>query len=140
MRALVQAGLGDQAWRLSINELWAECVGPNITKRTRVAGFSRGVLKIRVASAAWQQELSFLRVAIVHKLNQKLGAPRIKSIRVLGGHLNEDEPPEKEREEVAAQGPAGPHWGSREDEVGKQIACPEVRAAFNRLRRKQYRH
>ncbi len=46
-------------------DAWRAIVGERIAARTRVASLSKGVLTIRVASAAWSTELSFLEVELL---------------------------------------------------------------------------
>lgn len=45
-------------------DAWRAIVGERIAARTRVASLSKGVLTIRVASAAWSTELSFLEAEL----------------------------------------------------------------------------
>lgn len=51
---------------------WWQAVGPRIAERARPVRLQRGELAIRVASAAWAQELSFLAPTIIERLT-KLG-------------------------------------------------------------------
>jgi hypothetical protein len=46
-------------------DAWRAIVGERIAARTRVASLSKGVLTIRVASAAWSTELSFLETDLL---------------------------------------------------------------------------
>lgn len=47
---------------------WWQAVGPRIAERARPVRLEHGVLAVRVASAAWAQELSFLAPVIVERL------------------------------------------------------------------------
>ena len=127
-RVLSLAGLGEQVYRLDIFRRWAEAVGPKIAQRTSPQSFSRGTLVVRAASSTWQNELMFLRGAIIAKLNGLLGAPRVKELRVISGHLPQHRAPDPR----AAAAP-------RPEDLAAATACaraigdPEVRAAFVQL-------
>lgn len=86
-RTLQAAGLGHQLWRLDIFRRWPEAVGPKIAARTHPQAFHRGVLLVRAASATWQNELMFLRKAIITRLNALLDQPRVLELKVISGHL-----------------------------------------------------
>lgn len=56
------------------HDAWVQMVGTRIGSRTRVGSLHGGVLVIKVASAAWSTELSFLRADILKHL-QARGLP-----------------------------------------------------------------
>lgn len=80
-------GLTDQARGILIAQCWTKVVGPEIASRTEPDGFSRGTLRVRASTAAWQNELTFLKAQIRDKLNELLGSALVKDIRVVGGSL-----------------------------------------------------
>lgn len=49
---------------------WTSIVGPRIAGRTRVGRLYRGTLTIKVASSAWSNELSYLKVDLLSKLRR----------------------------------------------------------------------
>jgi hypothetical protein len=49
---------------------WTTIVGPRIAGRTRVGGLFKNVLTVKVASSAWSNELSFLKVDLIAKLQR----------------------------------------------------------------------
>jgi predicted nucleic acid-binding Zn ribbon protein len=53
---------------------WAEVVGPAVAAQTRPLGVQRQVLMVATSSAVWAQTLSFERVRLLEKLNQRLAA------------------------------------------------------------------
>ena len=126
-RALCQAGLSDQARRLRIALVWNEVVGPTIAARTALQGFRRGVLLVKAASPTWQNELVFLRIGIMDKLNELLGKATVRELKIISGHI------------VSAQRIAPPKVVPGVDslavarETSMPIRDPEVRAAFERL-------
>ncbi len=79
----VLAGLG-LAGRLREREaitLWPELVGPEIARRSRALRIRAGVLFVRVDSAAWSQELQFLKAKIITRFEETLGPGLVKEIR-----------------------------------------------------------
>ena len=128
-RALCDAGLTDQARRLHIFRCWNTAVGPTIAARTMPESFGRGVLLVRTASPAWQNELMFLRADIIVKLNDLLGKSLVRELKVTSGRIDPvgvvTQPAPRPEPSVgdyeAAQATSLP------------IADPEVRQAFEHL-------
>ncbi|MBK1988240.1 DUF721 domain-containing protein [Sphaerospermopsis aphanizomenoides BCCUSP55] len=56
---------------------WGEVVGDVVAAQTRPLSVQRDVLWVATSSAAWAQNLTFGRKAILLKLNQKLPTPLI---------------------------------------------------------------
>lgn len=69
-------------------EEWPERVGPQIAAVTRPESVSPdGLLRVRVASAAWATELSLMTPRILARLNAGR-AGRIRDIRWIAGPLD----------------------------------------------------
>lgn len=85
----------DTVRRLRIAQAWAEAVGPEVAARTQPQGFRRGVLLIKSASAAWQNELTFMKGEIIERLNSALGSRTVHDLKVISGTISEKkrEPP-----------------------------------------------
>ncbi len=66
---------------------WAETVGPAVAARAEPASFRDGVLSVRVAGAAWMQELQFMQTELRERLNARLGAPLIRDIYFVSGRV-----------------------------------------------------
>lgn len=61
---------------------WAAAAGPPVAKRTRVAGFERGVLTIEVASAALKHDLATFRQGeLLEALAKALPGPLVRELR-----------------------------------------------------------
>jgi predicted nucleic acid-binding Zn ribbon protein len=134
-RALRNAGLTEQAFRLKIFQSWNEAVGPEIAARTQPESFRRGILLVKTASSAWQNELMFLKSDILLKLNRLLGRTLVTDLKVVSGHIVPLEP---------LPGPLPQIIPTPEDyEVAQSTSLPiandEVRAAFERLMAKDRR-
>ena len=77
------SGLG-LAGRLREREaltLWPDLVGPEIARRSKALRIRGGVLFVRVDSAAWSQELLFLKAKILSRFDDTLGPGLVREIR-----------------------------------------------------------
>lgn len=70
---------------------WDEEVGEAIAARAEPAGFRAGVLSVRVNSAAWTQELQFMKDTIRERLNARLGQKLIRDIYFVSGSVSRRE-------------------------------------------------
>jgi len=83
-----QAGLTKRVQQAGIIEEWAELVGPQIASVTAPESVTPdGVLRVRVASAAWANELSLMSPRILARLNAGRSG-RVKEIRWMPGPLS----------------------------------------------------
>jgi Dna[CI] antecedent, DciA len=64
-------------------ELWPEVVGPRVAAHTQAVSFRDGVVFVEVDTAAWMNELAYLRRKIAGDLNARLGSERVTEIRLL---------------------------------------------------------
>jgi predicted nucleic acid-binding Zn ribbon protein len=80
-----QSGLTKRVQQAGIIEEWAELVGPQIAMVTAPDSITPdGVLRVRVATAAWANELSLMSPKILARLNAGRSG-RVKEIRWLAG-------------------------------------------------------
>jgi len=82
-----QAGLTKRVQQAGIVEEWAELVGPQIATVTAPDSITPdGVLRVRVVTAAWANELSLMTPKILARLNAGRSG-RVKQIRWEPGPL-----------------------------------------------------
>jgi predicted nucleic acid-binding Zn ribbon protein len=82
-----QAGLTKRVQQAGIIEEWAQLVGPQIARVTEPDSITPdGVLRVRVATAAWANELSLMSPRILARLNAGRSG-RVKEIRWAPGPL-----------------------------------------------------
>jgi predicted nucleic acid-binding Zn ribbon protein len=82
-----QAGLTKRVQQAGIIEEWAELVGPQIAAVTAPDSITPdGVLRVRVVTAAWANELSLMSPKILARLNAGRSG-RVKEIRWVPGQL-----------------------------------------------------
>jgi hypothetical protein len=129
---LKKLGLSDQARKLRIAAAWAQAVGPEIASRTEPQRFSRGVLVVKSASPAWQNELTFLKAEIMQKVNAALGGKgMVRELKVVGGTL-ESGPVSVERPTWLDE-PSSPDDVDVARDASQPIQDPEIKRAFERL-------
>jgi predicted nucleic acid-binding Zn ribbon protein len=82
-----QAGLTKRVQQAGIIEEWAELVGPQIASVTAPESVTPdGVLRVRVATAPWANELSLMTPRILARLNAGRSG-RVKEIRWVPGPI-----------------------------------------------------
>lgn len=131
--ALDSLGLSDQVRRIKIAAVWAEAVGHRVAKRSEPHAFNRGVLTVRVQTAAWQNELSYLKADLIAALNKALGTPWVKDIKLIAGAVR------PRPNALRTLPPVTPAEQARAREVAEVITDPEVRLQFASLMEKQAR-
>ena len=84
---LKRAGITKRVQQAGIIEEWSELVGPQISMVTAPESITPdGVLRVRVATAAWANELSLMSPRILARLNAGRSG-RVKEIRWMPGPL-----------------------------------------------------
>jgi predicted nucleic acid-binding Zn ribbon protein len=89
---LKQAGLTKRVQQAGIVEAWPELVGAQIAAVTAPESVTPdGMLRVRVATAAWANELSLMSPKILARLNAGRSG-RVKEIRWVPGPLDRARP------------------------------------------------
>ncbi|MEB3220500.1 MAG: DUF721 domain-containing protein [Candidatus Sericytochromatia bacterium] len=76
---------------------WPEVVGEATATRSRPLHVNRGVMVVKVASAAWSQQLNLLKARYLEAIAQRVGPEVIQDLRWRVGSLDERD-----------EGPTGP--------------------------------
>jgi predicted nucleic acid-binding Zn ribbon protein len=85
-RLFASRGWGRKNDRLRLESAWAEAVGPELQKETRVSGIRRGVLEVEVKNAVLLQELTqFHKRTILAKLRKALTGVTLTDIKFRAG-------------------------------------------------------
>ncbi len=77
---LADAGLGHLIHEEKLRRNWEALLGPRASAIATLEGLKGWVLRVRVESATWRNELSFQREEIRKKANDLLGADLIKDV------------------------------------------------------------
>ena len=89
---LKQSGFSKRLQQASIIEEWETLVGPQIAAVTLPESVTRdGLLRVRVSTAAWANELSLMSPRILARLNAGRTG-RVKEIRWIPGPLDRPRP------------------------------------------------
>ncbi|MBI5699169.1 DUF721 domain-containing protein [Candidatus Saganbacteria bacterium] len=83
MTQLLKDILQDSKRLRSLNAvlLWAGVVEQGIARHTEAIKLQRGILYVATKSPAWSQELNFLKVDLIEKLNRCAGYRAVRDIR-----------------------------------------------------------
>lgn len=94
---LLQRVLGesdpDMALEAGVRSVWSKVAGPLISRNARPLRVRGAVLFLETSSAAWAQELTFMREELRTRICAILGDGRVAEIRVEASHfVRKDEP------------------------------------------------
>jgi predicted nucleic acid-binding Zn ribbon protein len=70
---LEKRGLGLQLQRVGALEVWSKAVGEKIAEVTEAKTVVASTMFIEVRSSAWLMELSFMKAALLERVNAELG-------------------------------------------------------------------
>src|SRR5262245_9425928 len=85
-RLFVARGWGRRQSRLHLERAWAEAVGAEHAKQTRVGNLRRGILEVEVNSPILLQELAhYHKRQLLQKLRETLAEQTINDIRFRAG-------------------------------------------------------
>ena len=65
-----------------LRKVWMQVVGEQVAASANVRRLRGTVLEVEVSSDAWATELTYLKAAILEKLNAKLGSGTVSEITV----------------------------------------------------------
>ena len=74
--------LTDTASEMRVERIYRALVGDTISRLTIKLAYKNGTLRLRLASAALRQELSFRRESLRHAINDQLGSEEVKKITI----------------------------------------------------------
>ncbi|MBK8013299.1 MAG: DUF721 domain-containing protein [Deltaproteobacteria bacterium] len=116
---------GRGGWTLKVLGAFRR-IGPPVADHAEAASFRAGVLTLTVSESAWLTELTFLRGAIIERLNHLLGRTVVKDIRLRLGVVERKRPVQSTAVSLTAAQVA------RVESWAAEIANPEVRRAMMR--------
>ncbi len=80
---LDRAGLGHLASEDALRKQWSTLMGPRAAEMAKLESLKGWILKVRVESATWRNELHYQRDAIKKRANEMLGAELVKDVMLL---------------------------------------------------------
>lgn len=81
----MEAEVGRTIKTCKLLSLWNRVVGERVGKQTEANKIKNRVLYVSTKTAAWAQELSFLKKEIIEKFNEEAGEEAIRDIRFRSG-------------------------------------------------------
>ena len=69
---------------------WPEGAGPELASRSRALRVHKARLEVAVPSGVWRTQLSFVKADLVKRINERIGLPIIKDIRLVSKPATED--------------------------------------------------
>src|SRR5262249_28734290 len=115
---------------------WGEAAGARIAAKARAERMQGATLILRVASAAWANELGYLKAELLAKLRATPGGEGVEDLRFSVGPLEGAPSFPHEAPPPVARPPAAPLPPVDDGEVAaalRAIADPELRAAMAEL-------
>jgi len=79
-KTLQSAGIAERVDRQVAVAFWEEIVGPKLAEKTRALRVEKDILKVKVSSAPWRNELVFFKNDILKKIAERIGEGKIKDI------------------------------------------------------------
>jgi predicted nucleic acid-binding Zn ribbon protein len=80
---LQRLGLAAPMEGWSAVSLWDDVVGERVAAHSHAVSYRDGTLVVEVDSAAWMNELSYLRRRVAEELNRRLGKDLVQDIRLM---------------------------------------------------------
>jgi hypothetical protein len=110
-------------------QIWDEVVGKGVAAKAQPVSFRDGTLTVAVSNAPWMQQLTFMKVEILSKLNRALGEDLVRDIYLKAGKVSS---PAKK------QAPVRPRQlsAAEREQIARQAAeidDPELREAVTSL-------
>jgi len=88
-RVLDELGLNSTSVALRLLRVWDEAVGPQIAPHCRCDGLRGGVVHAVVSDSAWMQHIQMKKRAILVELNEALGEPLVRELRLRVGPVED---------------------------------------------------
>jgi hypothetical protein len=111
---------------------WEKAVSADIAKQARPVKFRGKVLWVEVSDSVWMQQLQFLKMGLLEKINREFKSVQVEDIRFqLRLPDREAPPPIRPPQRQAGPPPTGEAARQFQEELA-QIADPELQAAMIR--------
>ncbi len=79
-KTLQSAGIAEKVDRQAAVAFWEEIVGPKLAEKTKALRVENDILKVKVVSSPWRNELVFFKEDILKKIAERIGDDKIKDI------------------------------------------------------------
>lgn len=79
-KTLQSAGIAERVDRQAAITFWEEIVGPKLAEKTKALRVEKDILKVKVVSAPWRNEMIFFKEEILKKIARRIGKGKINEI------------------------------------------------------------
>ncbi|MGH2719508.1 MAG: DciA family protein [Actinomycetota bacterium] len=116
-----QLGLEHPVETAKVFGSWRELVGDQVAARCDPVGLSRGVLRVRAATATWASELRYLAPELIRRVNAGVGLAVVREVKVTMRPAGEETAPSRGPSRSSGQVRGNPgrpkagHPGSADD-------------------------
>ena len=73
-----------------LDDVDTEVAGPELASRSRALRVHHARLEVAVPSSVWRTQVSFVKADLVKRINEHIGSPTIKDIRLVSKPATED--------------------------------------------------
>ena len=80
---IADLGLTEKLTDYQTRQVWAEAVGPTLAAQTRPLQLRHGKMEVAVPSAAWRNQLIFMKGDIIAKINHSMGREVVKDLKLV---------------------------------------------------------
>lgn len=133
--SLKRLQLGPRLEEYGVWPVWNDVVGIPIARNAQPEKIRNGTLFVKVTSPVWMQQLQYMKMMIIERINQRLKADIVKNIFFVVGRVDADNdadegnpPPVLPQRVIATE-------SQLDDRFLESIENPEIRQAFRRLLR-----
>lgn len=77
---LEASGISAAMTNMSVVQRWPEIVGDRVAAVTECYDLNEGILKVKVISAPWRQELCFMKGDLIKAIIREVGSGLVKDI------------------------------------------------------------
>jgi len=119
---LKSSGLKRRIQEQKILDSWEKAVGEAVAERTQPMGVKNRVLRVRVSSSVWMQQLQFMKGLILQKLHEQTGNHSLQDLRFFLGEMESSDGEVKKKEEEKGGGPSSGLTAEERERIEKALS------------------
>ena len=80
---MAELGLTEKLTEYQTKQVWNEAVGPTLAAQTQPVQLRNGKMEVAVPSAAWRNQLIFMKREIINKINRSMGREVVTDLKLI---------------------------------------------------------
>ena len=80
---VAELGLTEKLTEYQTKQVWNEAVGPTLAAQTQPVQLRNGKMEVAVPSAAWRNQLIFMKGEIINKINRSMGREVVTDLKLI---------------------------------------------------------